>query len=135
MDELYFSLSVVSSSIPLIIVWVIGIALAVSRWRRHPRVSQFALIACVVMIVATVVNRMANFWLPLMAEDWVKLNQIRQISIAIGMVYTLISAAAWTMVLWGQWFYGRPSVGARGDRRTTSHRRCQLSPMSRVSKI
>jgi hypothetical protein len=40
MNTLVTILSAIMISLPAIIVWVIGIALALSRWRRHPRVSQ-----------------------------------------------------------------------------------------------
>jgi hypothetical protein len=100
MNELFTTLAVIAGSLPVIIVWVIGITLALSRWRLHPQVSQFALIAFVVMIVLTVANRTLNLWLPLMMHDrGTEPGQIRQISIAIAMVTQLVSAAAWAMAL------------------------------------
>lgn len=100
MDGLLTTLVVIAGSTPVIIVWVIGIGLALSRWRRHPRVSQFALIAFVGMIVVTVASRILNLWLPLMMRDrgWENV-QIGQISLVVGMASTLISAVAWTMVI------------------------------------
>ena len=41
-------------SLPAIIVWLVGIALALATWRRHPRVSQTALVACALLLVHTV---------------------------------------------------------------------------------
>jgi len=35
----------------MVIIWVIGFVLALSRWRRHPRVSLFALLAFGMMLV------------------------------------------------------------------------------------
>ncbi|HKQ89817.1 MAG TPA: hypothetical protein VJZ77_03975 [Blastocatellia bacterium] len=35
-----------------LIIWIIGVVLALSRWRRHPRVSLFALLAFAIMIVS-----------------------------------------------------------------------------------
>jgi hypothetical protein len=32
--------------------WVIGVALALSRWRRHPRVSLFALLAFSMLFIS-----------------------------------------------------------------------------------
>lgn len=114
MDELITTLSVIAMSSPVIVVWMIGVALALFRWRRRPRVSQFTLIACVVMIVVTVVNRIVTLWMPLMARErgW-EGDQIRQISIAIGFFYTLISAAAWTMLLCA--VFGWRDVGRKKD--------------------
>ncbi len=43
MDTLISTLTVIV--ILTLIIWVIGIALALSRWRRRPRVSLFTLLA------------------------------------------------------------------------------------------
>ena len=100
MDALVTTLSALVISLPVILVWVIGIALALSRWRRHPRVSQLALIACVVSIVNTVANRFLVIWAPLALRDygWTT-YQIGSIFTAIGFITTLIGAAAWTLVI------------------------------------
>ena len=38
-------------NLPAMLVWLVGIAVALSTWRRHPRVSQTALVACVLLLV------------------------------------------------------------------------------------
>ena len=100
MNTLVTILSTIVISLPAIIVWVIGIALALSRWRRHPRVSQFALIACAVMIINTVANRSLTIWMPLAMRDygWTAV-QIGSFFTAIGIITSLISATAWTLVI------------------------------------
>jgi len=100
MNTLVTILSTIVISLPVIIVWVIGIALALSRWRRHPRVSQFALIACAVMIINTVASRSLTVWLPLAMRDygWTTV-QIGSIFAAIGIITALISATAWALVI------------------------------------
>jgi len=100
MEALIPTLSAIAISTPAIIVWAIGIVLALSRWRRHPRVSQFALIACAVMIVNLVVGRFLTIWLPIKMRDsgWT-MSQIGPIFTAIGLITALISAAAWTLVI------------------------------------
>ena len=100
MNTLVTILSTIVISLPAIIVWVIGIALALSRWRRHPRVSQFALIACAVMIINTVANRSLTIWMPLAMRDygWTAV-QIGSFFSAIGIISSLISATAWTLVI------------------------------------
>lgn len=66
MDAL-ISLSVIIMP-ALFIVWVIGVVLALSRWRRHPRVSLFALLAFAIMLVSSFL-RVA--FPPIMREyDW-----------------------------------------------------------------
>jgi hypothetical protein len=100
MDALVTTLSALVISLPVILVWVIGIALALSRWRRHPRVSQLALIACAVSIINTVANRFLVIWAPLALRDygWTA-YQIGSIFTAIGFITALIGAAAWTLVI------------------------------------
>ena len=100
MNTLVTILSTIVISLPVIIVWVIGIALALSRWRRHPRVSQFALIACAVMIINTAANRSLTIWMPLAMRDygWTAV-QIGSFFSAIGIITSLISATAWTLVI------------------------------------
>jgi hypothetical protein len=50
-------------NIPAIIIWLVGIAAALATWRRHPRVSQTALVACVLLLVNAVGGPVAQFWL------------------------------------------------------------------------
>lgn len=50
-------------SAPACIVWLVGIAIALSTWSRHPRVSQTALIACVLLLVNAAAGPVAQFWL------------------------------------------------------------------------
>ncbi len=61
------NLAVLSSfllpSLPGIIVWLVGVAIALATWRRHPRVSQTALVACVLLLVNAAAGPVAQFWL------------------------------------------------------------------------
>ena len=61
------NLAVLSSlllpSLPAIIIWLVGITVSLSTWRRHPRVSQTALVACVLLLVNAAAGPVAQFWL------------------------------------------------------------------------
>jgi hypothetical protein len=61
------SLSVLTSyllpSLPAVIVWLVGVIQALTTWRRHPRVSQTVLIACVLLLVNAAVGPVAQYWL------------------------------------------------------------------------
>jgi hypothetical protein len=50
-------------SLPACIVWLVGIAVALATWRRHPRVSQTALVACVLLLVSASAGAVAQYWL------------------------------------------------------------------------
>jgi hypothetical protein len=49
-------------NLPAMLVWLVGIAVALSTWRRHPRVSQTALVACVLLLVNAAGGPVAQFW-------------------------------------------------------------------------
>jgi hypothetical protein len=49
---------------PVLVVDLVGIVLALVRWRRHPRVSQFALLAYGLFLVAWVGGSFLFAWLP-----------------------------------------------------------------------
>jgi hypothetical protein len=81
----------------MVIVWVIGVALAISRWRRHPRVSLFALFAFAIMLV----SRFQNVLLPpiMVRYGWTE-SQIGPIFFTvINLITGLTSVVAWALVL------------------------------------
>jgi hypothetical protein len=99
-DILFSSLNVLSFLIPVIIVWVIGIALALSRWKRHPKVSLFAIIAFVVMIGSSVIFRVISAMGPMMmAQSGWAPSEMGPVFAVIGIVSTLITAVAWALIL------------------------------------
>jgi hypothetical protein len=49
--------------VPASIVWLVGAVLALTTWRRHPRVSQTALVACALLLLSEAVGSVAQFWL------------------------------------------------------------------------
>jgi hypothetical protein len=74
MDALIFLSAIVIPA--MVIVWVIGFALALLRWRRRPRVSLFALLAFGIMLVGYILRVALP---PIMHEsDWLT-DQIRPI--------------------------------------------------------
>jgi hypothetical protein len=100
MEALIPTLTVIATLAPMIVVWVIGIILALLRWRRHPRVSQLAITAFAVMIGSTVVVRTLYVWLPTVVRNrgW-STSELGTIFTAVGIVSTLINAVAWALVI------------------------------------
>jgi hypothetical protein len=81
----------------MVIVWVIGVALALSRWRRHPRVSLFALFAFAIMLVSRFQNVLL---LPIMVSYGWREVQIGSIFFTvINLITGLTSVVAWALVL------------------------------------
>ena len=101
MEILFYTLSGLAWSIPIIIIWLISIALALSRWQRHPRVSLFTLMACALMIVTRVVSTFLYVWLPtmIMKDQGSQIDRIGFINAAIGGVSISINVVAWALIL------------------------------------
>jgi hypothetical protein len=96
MEAVISTLTVIVIS-TLIIAWLIGIALALSRWRRHPRVSLFAFLAFAMMLV--------NILLPILLPPIIlnystTADQIEPIFTAIRIFNGLASVVAWALVLY-----------------------------------
>jgi hypothetical protein len=100
MELLISALGSIAISTPIIIVLLIGIALALLRWRRHPRVSLLTLIASAVMIVSMIGAIFLYAWMPMTMRDrgWTS-SQLGAFFAAVRIVNTLVDAAAWSMVL------------------------------------
>jgi hypothetical protein len=95
MEELSFLFVIVISA--LVIIWVSGVVLALSRWRRHPRVSLFALLAFGIMLI----SRFQSVLLPpiMINYGWTA-DQSGPIFLAVnGLISGLTSAVAWAFVL------------------------------------
>jgi hypothetical protein len=81
----------------MVIIWVIGFVLALSRWRRHPRVSLFALLAFGMMLV----NSFQRLLLPPIINyyGWTADQMGPFFFTVIGLITGLTSAVAWALVL------------------------------------
>jgi hypothetical protein len=101
MNVLMPALSSIVMSMPLILIWVIGIVLALSRWRRHPRVSLFAIIAFSVFIVSVIVVSIltARATTAMMSSPNLSVNETIPVLGIIVIIQQLISAVAWAFIL------------------------------------
>ncbi len=86
-------LSGLCSQIPLVIVWIVGVVLAISRWQRHPRVSA-ALVIGIACMLSAIVGRQLSFslLLPVLRRSTADASIYWQIVAAI---VSLIRAAGW----------------------------------------
>jgi hypothetical protein len=92
--------------VPLVVVWLMGIVVALSNLKRHPRPAALMLIALVLLLGQAVFGTLAWFWL---------LNQQATGSAAQFSMYTgvlrltsaFLSTVAWALVLVAV-FSGRP---------------------------
>jgi hypothetical protein len=107
----YFSLatSCLTQS-PLLLVWVGGLFLAVTRWERHPRTSLFTLIAIALEFVALVSSLFFVTWLiPLLYQQgWGATNMGMAVA-GSTFFHAILSAVAWGLLIYAM-FYGRDST-------------------------
>lgn len=88
-------LSSLLTSVPSLVVDVALIALAVSRWGRHPRVSMLAATAGVVLLVLDVVGRAFFALLPAWASQQGRpVSELGAIYAAVGLVSSALHAVA-----------------------------------------
>ena len=109
----YFSLatSCLSQS-PLLLVWVGGLFLALTRWEQHPRTSLFTLIAIILEVVALVSSLLLVTWLvPWLFQQGWGMTNIRLALAASTFFHAILSAVAWGLLIYAI-FYGRDNAKA-----------------------
>ena len=101
MEYLVPALTTTLTAMPMIIVYAIGIAIAISRRRQHPGVSLLAILALTIQIFLTVATRISSLLLPLTLKDrgW-STAQIGQVFFAQSVIVALLQTAVWIMVVY-----------------------------------
>src|SRR5690242_8194594 len=100
--------------LPLLAVYLVGLGVALARWRRHPRVSLVAAAGLLVLLAAAASEPMVTLWLPRalihQGRDIAEVGSVmrkaesaRYAVAAVGMVLLLMAV-----------FAGRPRGGADG---------------------
>jgi hypothetical protein len=87
--------------LPLYFLWLLGIILALIRWRRHPTVSLVAALACVILILNTMSSTVVYAWLPgyLFQGGDLTPQQGANIMMVVEVFFNLVSAVAWALIL------------------------------------
>ena len=75
---------------PMLVVWTVGLFLALLRWRCHPRVSALVAAACALSIVTTGAFTLAVH----------RLSEVARFGLVFGLAWTGISAVATGLLLW-----------------------------------
>jgi hypothetical protein len=82
--------------VPVYLVWLVGMLLALTRWRRHPIPSLLALIAFTLFLMSAISGTLLSNWAIL--GDHPNLERGWLLS-AISLVRTGISTVAWILLL------------------------------------
>lgn len=101
MEYLIPALTTLLVAAPLVILYGIGIVIAISRRQRHPKVSLLTILALTIQIFLTVASRIISFALPLILRDrgWAT-SQIGQVFFAQAIVVELLEIAVWILLLY-----------------------------------
>jgi len=88
------------NQLPVILVWIVGVILALFYRKRYPRISLMALAAIVIVFVNSAAGAFLNLYFPLTlhARGW-SANQISLVSTGSAIVQSVIAAVAWGLVL------------------------------------
>jgi hypothetical protein len=124
-----------ASSAPVYIVWLIGIVLALMRWRKHPQVSLMIVLALGMMLVTSIIFQYLYIWLPrrLLDGDLSSMS-ITRVYTVLGVIHSSVSAVGFGLLLVALFRWRHPplvfekpdlrSSGAdlRNDRSSTAFR-------------
>lgn len=84
---------------PLAIAMIVGLALAVTRHGKHPRVSLFAAIGFAIGLLMVVASVAFNLWIQRSANDGSSMASFGTLMTGYNVVHTLLSAASWAFLV------------------------------------
>lgn len=104
--------------LPYYAVWIIGIALCISRWQRHPKVSAVAMIGFSLLFLESLLGTLFSYhFLPKMlrgsrdGDIWIRY--------LIWIIQALIQAGLWGIILAA--VFGWRGTGRSGDTERAAH--------------
>jgi hypothetical protein len=98
-------------SFPMVIVWIVGIFVAIARWRRSPKVSLLVIISCGLSLLTTLV-------MPVVQQLALTLNGpyngawFSTILMAVSLVWTCFAAVSGGLLIYAA-FADRPEATDR----------------------
>jgi len=82
--------------IPVLIIWVIGLIIAIARWSRHPRVSMFATIGLILFILRALVSP----WISLLIQQSeISFTQMGIRFSIFNVASAVVAAVGWIFIL------------------------------------
>ena len=98
---------------PLLLVWLVGIALSLLWWQRAPKVAAVTCVACALFIVDALIGTFISVALPrMLIERGQGTAQVGLAFTLIGLFRSLLHAALWSAVLFAI-FSGRGAAPAK----------------------
>jgi hypothetical protein len=85
--------------LPFLLVFVVGIILAIVRWSVHPRVSLMALVAFGLLLLSAIAKMGYMFWLIGGQESGLSFYNSRAIMTWINLSVSLLELIGWVLLL------------------------------------
>jgi hypothetical protein len=88
--------------LPMLVIWIIGLSLAISRRHRHPKVSRLAAIAFVILILISIIDAFVMAIVPMMLMRDGMSGYTQRIGIFYsvkGAIQTIINGIAWALLV------------------------------------
>jgi len=85
---------------PLVLVWLVGVALAIVRWNQHKKVSTWLLVGLSIIFIGTVAGRIFGLSLPSLARSWGwPISTVGRISWLVYFALSLFTSCGWGCVV------------------------------------
>ena len=89
-----------ATSLPLLIAWLVGLILAIGRWKKNPRVSLLTLLALIILGIVHILSVAFNTSFYYIASmNGMNGITVRTIQIVVQVVFSLGNAAGWVLLL------------------------------------
>jgi hypothetical protein len=97
---------------PQLLLWLVGVALALVWWQRAPKVALVTCVACGLFLLDALIGTAISVALPsMLIDNGQSAAQVGTAFALIGLVRSLLHAALWAAVLYAI-FSGRTAVPA-----------------------
>jgi hypothetical protein len=81
--------------LPLLLMWILGVALALNFWHKHPKVSFLTTFALSGFIILTFINSFFLVWIPINLSQ----NQLGLSFGVLGIGTSILGAGLWGVLL------------------------------------
>jgi hypothetical protein len=97
-----------ASSLPMVVVWIVGILFAFARWRKHPKVSLLVMLSCALSLLMTLVMPIA--WHFVFAAVRPSGESTRYVSLAVSFLWACLAAVSSGLLIYAA-LVNRPDDG------------------------
>ena len=85
--------------LPLFLLWLVGIGIAVFRWRVHPRVSISVIVGLIILSITAGISFLFSVVFPQLVQSYVENRLLINFILFMQRVVPLLDLAGWVLVL------------------------------------